>query len=55
VNCEEEEEPRPVRTMEQMIKGIMELDEEKKSEDENSEGFCSSDDELDPFMKNKPV
>lgn len=33
----------------------MELDEEKKSSDDNSEGFCSSDDELDPYLKNKPV
>lgn len=34
----------------------MELDEDWKSSDENSEvGFCSSDDEIDPYLKNKPV
>lgn len=51
---DEEEEVKPVRTMEQLIQGIMKLDDQEKSSDENSE-FCSSDDEFDPGEKHRPV
>lgn len=53
---DEDESPnRPKRTMEQLIKGIINEEDKCSSEELSEGGYCSSDDEFDPSNKHKPV